>query len=80
MNHKISSTHLSRQAYVYLRQSTTYQVESNRESTERQYALADRALTLGWDKTQIKIHRQGFRQKWPNHLGARRLSSTHGGS
>ena len=41
MNHKISSTHLSRRACVYLRQSTTYQVESNRESTERQYALAD---------------------------------------
>ncbi len=55
MNHKISSTHLSRQAYVYLRQSTPYQVESNRESTERQYALAKRALSLGWDQTQIHI-------------------------
>ena len=55
MNNKIDSTHLSRQACVYLRQSTAYQVESNRESTERQYALADRALSLGWDKTQIKI-------------------------
>ena len=55
MNNKIGSTHLSRQAYVYLRQSTAYQVESNRESTERQYALADRALFLGWDKTQIQI-------------------------
>ncbi len=55
MNHKISSTHLSRRACVYLRQSTAYQVESNRESTERQYALAERALSLGWDQTQIKI-------------------------
>ncbi len=55
MNNKIGSTHLSRQAYVYLRQSTAYQVESNRESTQRQYALADRALFLGWDKTQIQI-------------------------
>ncbi len=55
MNHKIISTHLSRRACVYLRQSTTYQVESNRESTERQYALAERALSLGWDQTQIQI-------------------------
>ncbi len=55
MNHKIRKTHLSRQACVYLRQSTSYQVESNRESTERQYALADRALSLGWDQTQIQI-------------------------
>ncbi len=38
MNNKISSTHLSRYAYVYLRQSTSYQVEYNRESTQRQYA------------------------------------------
>jgi DNA invertase Pin-like site-specific DNA recombinase len=30
-------------------------VESNRESTERQYALAERALSLGWDQTQIQI-------------------------
>lgn len=55
MNNKIAKTHLERRACVYLRQSTPHQVESNRESTERQYALADRALSLGWDKTQIKI-------------------------
>lgn len=55
MNHKISSRHLERRAVVYLRQSTPTQVEFNRESTERQYALADRALTLGWDKSQITV-------------------------
>ncbi|OYD91591.1 recombinase family protein [Nostoc sp. 'Peltigera membranacea cyanobiont' 210A] len=55
MNNKISSTHLERRAVVYLRQSTPNQVEFNRESTERQYALADRALTLGWDKSQISV-------------------------
>lgn len=47
MNTKIGKTHLQRRAMVYLRQSTPNQVESNRESTERQYALADRALNLG---------------------------------
>ena len=55
MNTKIRKTHLERRAVVYLRQSTPSQVESNRESTERQYALADRALSLGWDKSQLEV-------------------------
>ncbi len=55
MNSIILKTHLERRAVVYLRQSTPHQVESNRESTERQYALADRAQFLGWDVSQIKI-------------------------
>lgn len=36
---KIKSTHLQRCVYVYVRQSTTSQVEYNRESTDRQYKL-----------------------------------------
>ncbi len=55
MNPKISQVHLSRRAIVYLRQSTAHQVESNRESTSRQYALADRARELGWDESLISI-------------------------
>jgi len=55
MNTKIRTTHLERRAVVYLRQSTPIQVEFNRESTERQYALADRAQSLGWDKSQITV-------------------------
>jgi len=55
MNRKIGHTHLECLAFVYLRQSTPHQVESNRESTERQYALADRAQLLGWDTSQIQI-------------------------
>jgi hypothetical protein len=43
----IQPHHLQRQAYVYLRQSTPSQVETHRESTERQYALVDRAMMLG---------------------------------
>src|SRR3981081_2118983 len=35
---KITASHLSRQAIVYLRQSSAAQVEHNRESTDRQYA------------------------------------------
>jgi DNA invertase Pin-like site-specific DNA recombinase len=52
---KIKLTHTQRAAYVYIRQSTPGQVEHNRESTARQYALADRACQLGWPKQQVVI-------------------------
>ena len=41
---KIGLRHLDRQAVVYVRQSTASQVEHHRESTARQYALAERAM------------------------------------
>lgn len=44
---KILPVHLGRKAHVYVRQSTLHQVLHNGESTERQYALADRACQLG---------------------------------
>jgi DNA invertase Pin-like site-specific DNA recombinase len=52
---KVSPAHLERAAFVYLRQSTPGQVEHNRESTARQYALADRACQLGWSKEQVVL-------------------------
>ena len=52
---KISTSHLSRAAYVYLRQSSPAQVEHNRESTQRQYALVTKASTLGWPPQQIVV-------------------------
>jgi DNA invertase Pin-like site-specific DNA recombinase/predicted DNA-binding transcriptional regulator AlpA len=52
---KIKPAHLRRAAVVYLRQSSLTQVEHNRESTERQYALAARAAELGWRHEQIAV-------------------------
>ena len=52
---KIKLSHTQRAAYVYIRQSTPGQVEHNRESTARQYALTDRACQLGWAKEQVVI-------------------------
>jgi DNA invertase Pin-like site-specific DNA recombinase len=52
---KIKPSHLQRAAFVYVRQSTPSQVEHNRESTARQYALADRACQLGWSKEQVVV-------------------------
>ncbi len=52
---KVHSRHLKRQAYLYVRQSSLRQVLENTESTERQYALKQRALALGWTQDQIIV-------------------------
>ena len=55
MTAKITETHLTRMACVYVRQSTPAQVRFNQESTERQYNLAAKAETLGWRPDQIRV-------------------------
>ncbi len=52
---KVTSNHTHRAAVIYVRQSSSAQVEHNRESTERQYALAHRAVALGWPREQVTI-------------------------
>ncbi len=72
-NSKVKPAHLHRSAFVYVRQSSLTQVEQNRESTKRQYALVDKACALGWQREQVSIidedlglsgasaaHRNGF--------------------
>src|SRR5438874_6998092 len=72
---KIQSTHCERIAFVYVRQSTPLQVMENRESTERQYHLRERAIELGWPPSQVEVidedqgrsgstaaHRTGFQR------------------
>jgi DNA invertase Pin-like site-specific DNA recombinase len=55
MNTTISPQHLSKTAYVYVRQSTLAQVRHHQESTERQYALREKALELGWSEPAVQI-------------------------
>jgi hypothetical protein len=45
---KIRPDHLRRHAVVYVRQSSAHQVRGNRESSDRQYGLVERAKALGW--------------------------------
>jgi DNA invertase Pin-like site-specific DNA recombinase len=72
---KIQNTHRQRIAFVYVRQSTPSQVIENRESTERQYGLRDRAIELGWPPNAVEVidedqgrsgstatHRSGFQR------------------
>jgi DNA invertase Pin-like site-specific DNA recombinase len=55
MKNKITAEHLSRQASVYIRQSTASQVIEHRESQRLQYRLVDRAKELGWSEEKIFV-------------------------
>ena len=52
---KICSRHLDRTAVVYVRQSSVRQVVENRESTQLQYRLRDRAVALGWSESSVVV-------------------------
>src|SRR5271157_753530 len=52
---KVSPSHLHRDAYLYVRQSTLRQVVENTESTQRQYALRERAIALGWPVERVHV-------------------------
>lgn len=52
---KVTASHLKRDAYLYVRQSTVRQVFENTESTKRQYALRDRAVALGWPIERVVV-------------------------
>src|SRR5262245_23975931 len=54
INPKIHEHHRSKPAYICLRQSTPSQVRHHQESTERQYALREKALELGWSESLIR--------------------------
>lgn len=55
MSERIRTHHLSRDAYVYVRQSTMTQVREHTESLERQYQLRERAVALGWAAHQVRV-------------------------
>ena len=52
---KVTASHLKRDAYLYIRQSTVRQLFENTESTKRQYALRQRAVALGWPLERVNI-------------------------
>jgi hypothetical protein len=52
---KATASRLRRDAYLYIRQSTFYQVANNTESTARQYDLRGRATALGWPAERIHV-------------------------
>jgi DNA invertase Pin-like site-specific DNA recombinase len=55
LGNKVTAVHLKRTAYLYVRQSTLRQVVEHTESTKRQYALKQRAVSLGWRPEQVTI-------------------------
>ncbi|MCA1416384.1 recombinase family protein [Bradyrhizobium sp. NBAIM20] len=52
---KVTTEHLKRAAYLYVRQSTLRQVAEHGESTQPQYALRARAIASGWPIERIHV-------------------------
>ena len=52
---KVTASHLQRDAYLYVRQSTMRQVIENSESAVRQYDLRGRAVALGWPRERVIV-------------------------
>jgi hypothetical protein len=52
---KVTADHLRRDAYLYVRQSSLYQVANNTESSRRQYDLRGRAVALGWPAESVIV-------------------------
>ena len=52
---KVGQRQLDRLAVVYIRQSSRQQVLDHQESTRLQYALADRAIALGWQACRVVV-------------------------
>ena len=55
IHQKVTASHLRRDAYLYVRQSTVRQVFENTESTRRQYGLRERAVALGWPVERVHV-------------------------
>jgi DNA invertase Pin-like site-specific DNA recombinase len=53
MSDKIKPHHMERKAILYVRQSSTFQVQNNIESQKLQYAMRDRLSTLGWCDIEV---------------------------
>ena len=52
-DHRVSPKHLEREALVYVRQSSPYQVRTNVESTRVQIGLREKAIALGWKNPAV---------------------------
>jgi DNA invertase Pin-like site-specific DNA recombinase len=52
---KVAQYHRDRLAFVYVRQSSLYQVEHHRESQRRQYDFHKMALDLGWTRDKVVV-------------------------
>ena len=52
---EITKEHLSRKAYIYIRQSSQRQVVEHTSGQQVQYNLVQRAKRLGWSDNNIEI-------------------------
>jgi hypothetical protein len=71
---KIKAEHISRQACVYIRESTPGQVRHNLESQGSQYALVDHAHSMGWENLEVIDEELGISGSGTRSPGFERLS------
>src|SRR5260370_14848245 len=70
---KLTSDHLARRACVYTGQSTPNQVQHTLDSQRRQYAIADRARSLGWQDIDVTDDDLGVSGSGTRRAGFERL-------
>src|ERR1700745_496485 len=75
---KVTTEHLARSAYFYIRQSTADQLTHNHESRRRQYGLVDRARQLGWAAVEVIDDDLGRSGGGINRPGFERLLAASG--
>lgn len=79
---KITSGHLARTAFVYVRRSTVTQLQDNLESQRRQHGLAEQARSWGWHRVEVidedlgrsgggRASRPGFDRLFPPYASRR---------
>ena len=84
---EVTKEHLSRKAYIYIRQSSQRQVEQHTSGRQVQYNLVQRAKHLGWQENHIELidedlgvsasgtkKRTGFK-KLLNHICQRKVGA-----
>ena len=52
---KVTGDHLCRDAYLYIRQAMIPQELANGDSIQRQYALREKAIALGWPAERVIV-------------------------
>jgi hypothetical protein len=73
---KVGDRHLQRLAAVRVRQSTRQRLLNHQESTRLQYALVDRAITLGWEADRVLVEDAAPGTHSCPHAGSHQFSGT----
>ncbi|MBV8830869.1 MAG: hypothetical protein JO108_16725 [Acidobacteriaceae bacterium] len=72
---KVTAAHQAKLAYVYIRQSSPVQVIRHAESTDLQYQLVERVVSLGWPSDRVQALMRTWARAAPRPSSAPGFSS-----